>query len=1202
MTLPTASRWEFWIDRGGTFTDVVSRAPDGSIMTIKLLSQNPERYGDAAVEGIRQILGVRRGNSIPSDRIEVVKLGTTVATNALLERKGEPTVLVTNRGFKDLLRIGTQQRPRLFDRQIVLPEQIYQRVIEVSGRLTAEGEEIEPLGIAGARASLEQAFAEGSRAVAIVLLHAYRYPAHEKALAALAREVGFVQISTSHETSRLIKVVGRGGTTVVDAYLSPILRRYVDQVHQQLPGVRLLFMQSNGGLTDAHLFQGKDAILSGPAGGIVGAAKVAGKAGFERIICFDMGGTSTDVTHFAGEYERRFETEIAGVQMRVPMMHIHTVAAGGGSICRFDGSRLRVGPESAGADPGPASYRRGGPLTITDCNLMLGRLQPSFFPSIFGPAGNQSLDQEVVERLLSSLALQLGNRSPQDVAEGFLRIAVDSMANAIKKISVARGYDVTVYTLVTFGGAGGQHACAVSDALGIDRILIHPLAGVLSAYGIGLAEIRALRENSVERALDLAGLQAGRAELDRIEAEAQTEIASQHLLAHAVHRRIHLRYQGTDTALAVEEASIEQLAAAFSDLHTSQFGFVMSGRALVIDSVSVEVVARGYSGEEKPASAPADKEPKPESWAKVVFNGAAINTPFYLRENVRAGAIIAGPAILVEKNATTVVEPGWEAEITARLDLILTRVARRAKRVTIGTEVDPVQLEVFNNHFMSIAEQMGVVLQNTAYSVNIKERLDYSCAVFDERGRLVANAPHIPVHLGSMGTAVRAIIKRRGRGVKQGDVYALNDPFAGGTHLPDITVVTPVFEGGDQPLFWVASRGHHADVGGLTPGSMPPASRSIDEEGVLITDLLLIQNGVFRETAFEKLMRTAKYPARNILQNLGDIQAQIAANEKGVQELRVMTRRFGQGVVEAYMEHVRLNAAEQVRRVIDRLKPGSFIQPMDFGAEIRVRIDVDSAARRATIDFAGTSPQLANNFNAPSAIVRAAVLYVFRTLVDDEIPLNDGCLEAIRIIVPEGSMLAPRPPAAVVAGNVETSQAITNALYGALGVLAASQGTMNNLAFGNSQYQYYETICGGAGAGPGFDGASAVHTHMTNSRLTDPEVLELRYPVLVEEFRIRRGSGGKGQWHGGDGTIRRIRFRQPMTVTILASHRIVPPFGLRGGSPGAVGRTFVVRANGQIENLRSCDQTEVRPGDTVVVETPGGGGYGNAGNIGSARA
>jgi 5-oxoprolinase (ATP-hydrolysing) len=1183
--------WQFWIDRGGTFTDVVARAPNGAIRTAKLLSQNPLRYPDAAVEGIRQVLGIPTGTPIPSDQIDVVKMGTTVATNALLERKGEPTVLVTNRGFKDVLKIGTQQRPRLFDRRIVLPEPIYQRVIEVTGRITAEGEEIEPLDSVDARVALENALAEGFRSIAIVLLHAYRYPAQEKALADLARQVGFSQISTSYETSRLIKIVGRGGTTVVDAYLSPILRRYVDKVQQQIPGVRLLFMQSHGGLTDAQMFRGKDAILSGPAGGVVGAVEVAEKAGLDRIIAFDMGGTSTDVSHYAGEYERRFEADVAGVQMRVPMMHIHTVAAGGGSICRFDGSRFRVGPESAGADPGPASYGRGGPLTVTDCNLMLGRLQPGFFPSIFGPFGNRGLDREVVEQLLGSLARQAGHRSPEDVAEGFLRIAVENMANAIKKVSVARGYDVTAYTLVTFGGAGGQHACAVADALGIERILIHPFAGVLSAYGIGLAEIRALRESSVERILDATGLQAGQNELDRIEAEAQAEISSQHLVAEVVHRRIHLRYQGTDTALAVEESSIQQLEADFLILHAKQFGFVMRGRGLVIDSVSVEVVAQSYFGEEEPTVTLSGEEH--QSWAKVVFNGASIRTPIYLTERFRPGGIVPGPAIIAEKNATTIVEPGWQAEITRRLDLILTRVTGRARRLTIGTEVDPVLLEVFNNRFMAIAEQMGVVLQNTAYSVNIKERLDYSCAVFDEKGRLVANAPHIPVHLGSMGSAVRAIIERRGTEVRQGNVYALNDPFAGGTHLPDITVVTPMFEGRDQPLFWLASRGHHADVGGVTPGSMPPGSRSIDQEGVLITDFLLVQNGVFLETAFAELMRSANYPARNIRQNIGDIRAQIAANEKGTRELREMTREFGVGVVQAYMEHVRLNAAEQVRRVIDRLKSGAFVQRMDLGAEIHVRIEVNAATRQATIDFSGTSAQQPNNFNAPSAIVRAAVLYVFRTLVEEDIPLNDGCLEAIRIVVPKGSMLAPEPPAAVVGGNVETSQAITNALYGALGVLAAGQGTMNNLAFGNSQYQYYETICGGAGAGPGFDGASAVHTHMTNSRLTDPEVLELQYPVLLEEFRIRLGSAGLGQWHGGEGAVRKIRFRQPMTVTILANHRIVPPFGLQGGSPGAVGRTFIVRANGQIENLASCDQAEVRPGDAVVVETPGGGGWGD---------
>jgi 5-oxoprolinase (ATP-hydrolysing) len=1190
MTYPTAGRWQFWIDRGGTFTDVIGRAPDGTIRTVKLLSENPGQYRDAAVAGIRQILALGKYAAIPAEKIELVKMGTTVATNALLERKGERTVLLITQGFRDLLRIGTQQRPQLFSRRIVLPELIYERVIEFAGRLSASGEELTPLNPEAVRQQLEIAYRDGFRALAIVGLHAYRFPEHEQVLAAIARRIGFTQVSTSHETSRLIKVIPRGETAVVDAYLSPILRRYVDQVQSELPGVRLLFMQSNGGLIDAQLFQGKDAILSGPAGGVVGAAKVAAAAGFGRIIGFDMGGTSTDVAHFAGEYERRPETQVGGVRIFAPMMHIHTVAAGGGSICRYDGTKLRVGPESAGANPGPACYRRGGPLTVTDCNVFLGRIPSEHFPRIFGPSGNEPLDREIVTEAFTELARRLGDHTPQEIAEGFLQIAVENMANAIKKISVARGYNVTTYTLVTFGGAGGQHACAVADTLGMNRVLIHPLAGVLSAYGIGLAESRTLRQSSLELPLNDAALETARIALDRLAAAAVEELVTQAVAPALIQRRVHLRYTGTDTALAIDDAPLTQLESVFAAQHRRQFGFTMEDRALTIESVSVEAVGGG--GEIGPVTnsqltvAVTDTKP-------VFFDGLERETPIYQRTALTPGTTISGPAIIIEQNATTIVAPEWKAEITPSLDLLLSRLTPRPQRVVVGTEADPVLLEIFNNRFVAVAEQMGGVLQNSAYSVNIKERLDYSCALFDQRGRLIANAPHIPVHLGSMGTAVAAIIQRGGKSIRPGAVFALNDPYAGGTHLPDITVVTPVFlEAEPDPFFWVASRGHHADVGGITPGSMPPASKSIDEEGVLITDFLLVENGQFREQAFINLLQDSPFPVRNVRQNIGDIRAQIAANEKGVQELRLMIEHFGLAAVQAYMDHVRNNAAEQVRSVVDRLKSGAFVQPMDCGAKICVRIGLDPNARRAVIDFTGTSAQEPNNFNAPSAIVRAAVLYVFRTLVDDDIPLNDGCLEAIELKIPPNSLLAPSWPAAVVAGNVETSQAVANALYGALGVLAAGQGTMNNLTFGNDRYQYYETICGGAGAGPGFEGASAVHTHMTNSRLTDPEILEMRYPVLVEEFRLRAGSGGRGHWRGGEGVVRRIRFREPMTVAILANSRLIAPFGLAGGASGQVGRTYVRRSNGDLVDLGSCGETSVQPGDSVVIETPGGGGFG----------
>jgi 5-oxoprolinase (ATP-hydrolysing) len=1121
-------------------------------------------------------------------------MGTTVSTNALLERKGERVALVINRGFGDVLRIGTQQRPRLFDLQIVLPEQLYETVVEVAGRISAEGEEIEPLELGAVRESLLELLRQGIGAVAIVCLHGYRYPRHEQRIAELAHQVGFTQVSTSHTTSELIKLVNRGDTTVADAYLSPVLHRYVEQVRAALPGVRLLFMQSNGGLADATVFQGKNSILSGPAGGVVGAAAIGVRAGFERIIGFDMGGTSTDVTHFAGEFERRFETEIAGVRICAPMMHIHSVAAGGGSICRFDGTRLRVGPESAGASPGPACYRRGGPLTVTDCNVMLGRLCPDFFPKIFGPQGDLPIDRQLVIERFKELAVEIGGLSAEEAASGFLRIAVENMANAIKKISTARGYDVSGYTLVTFGGAGGQHACAVADALGMDRILIHPLAGVLSAYGIGLAELRVLRESSVEKPMDQEGTTEASQLLDRLEREARQQLLAQQSVAETVVRKLHVRYRGTNTPLAVNAGSIAEMREAFRAAHQLRFGFVMDPdeRCLMIDSVSVEAISGTENRTERPPMSRNNVEPGPVPEVNAVFAGQWRSTPVFERERMVSRTNVEGPAIIIERTATTVVEPGWKAEITPQLDLLLTRARPRAARVVVGVGVDPILLEIFNNLFMSVAEQMGAVLQNSAYSVNIKERLDFSCALFDAEGGLVANAPHVPVHLGSMGEAVRAIIQRRKEGIRPGNVYALNDPFAGGTHLPDITVVTPVFGDQKQLLFWVASRGHHADVGGVTPGSMPPDSRTIEEEGVLITDFLLVEDGHFREEAFVQLLTNARYPARNVPQNTGDVHAQIAANEKGVRELAAMVKQLGLEVVQAYMGHVRSNAAEGVRRVIDRLKPGHFVQKMDSGAEIRVRIDVNSDARRATIDFSGSSAQVPDNFNAPPSIVRAAVLYVFRTLVKEDIPLNDGCLEALDIVVPEGSMLQPKSPAAVAAGNVETSQAITNALYGALGVLAAGQGTMNNLTFGNSRYQYYETICGGAGAGPGFCGASAVHTHMTNTRLTDPEILESHYPVLLESFKIRRGSGGAGYWRGGDGVIRKIRFRESMSVAILANHRLVPPFGLEGGGSGQVGKTYVCRGDGGIVELGSCSKTEVNAGDLVVVETPGGGGFG----------
>ena len=1236
--------WQFWIDRGGTFTDVVARRPDGALLTHKLLSDNPEHYRDAAIAGIRTLLGVAPG--APVRGVDAVRMGTTVATNALLERKGDRTLLVVNRGFRDALRIGYQARPHLFDLRITLPEMLYERVAEVDGRVAADGEVLAPLDRAAAETALREAYADGIRSVAIVLMHGYRHPEHELALAGLARAIGFAQVSTSFETSPLMKLVGRGDTTVADAYLSPLLRRYIDGVAEELgEGVRLMFMQSNGGLTDARLFQGKDAILSGPAGGIVGAVETAARAGHGRIVSFDMGGTSTDVAHYDGAYERAFETVVAGVRMRAPMMMIHTVAAGGGSICSFDGARYRVGPESAGADPGPACYRRGGPLCVTDCNVLLGKLQPEFFPRVFGPNQDEPLDHAVVMEKFAALADEIGERTGRrpplvDVADGFLRIAVDNMANAIKSISVRRGHDVTGYALSCFGGAGGQHACLVADALGITRVMIHPLAGVLSAYGMGLADVRALRDRAVEIGLDAEGAGILGEALDALAGEACAELAGQGIAREriTVHRRAHVRYEGTDTADLVEAGDAPEMQARFEDAHRRRYGFVMPEKALVIEAASVEAVGAVREAS-NPFALPAGggRCPRPEPAATVAahFGGVEHETPVFRRDALAAGDAVDGPAILLESTATTVVEPGWRAGLAASGDLVLERVVALARESAVGTDCDPVMLEVFNNRFMSIAEQMGLTLENTAYSVNIKERLDFSCAIFDPEGMLVANAPHIPIHLGSMSESIRTVIRENAGRMKSGDVFCVNAPYNGGTHLPDVTVITPVFDDGGvegtrnapqdgsdsdgagsvpgtaadtahgtppgaipdpgtdrRILFFVASRGHHADVGGTMPGSMPPDARTVEEEGVLFDNFMLVDGGRFLEAALRAHLGAGRWPARNPDQNVADLKAQIAAGEKGIREVRRMIADFGLDVVHAYMKHVQDNAEEQVRRVIDVMRDGEFELPMDDGSTIRVRITFDKVRREATVDFTGTSPQRPNNFNAPSAVARSAVLYVFRCLVEDDIPLNEGCLKPIRIVIPEDSMLAPKYPAAVAAGNVETSQAITDALFGALGVAAESQGTMNNVLFGNDRHQYYETVCGGAGAGPGYHGTSAVHTHMTNTRLTDPEILEWRYPVVLESFEVDRGSGGAGRWRGGDGTLRRIRFLEAMELTVLSQHRIIPPYGLAGGEPGRCGRNRVERAGGTVHEMGGQDHCPVAPGDVFVLRTPSGGGYG----------
>ncbi len=1281
----TGGKWQFGIDRGGTFTDIVARTPDGRLLTYKLLSENPEAYADAATAAIADLLGVKRGERLPTERIGSVKMATTVATNALLERKGDRVLLVVSQGFRDALEIGYQARPKIFALRIEKPPMLYARVAEVPERIRADGGIETPLDVEALRDALAAARDDGIDAAAIVFMHAYAHPEHERQAAGLAHEAGFGQVSASHAVSPLVKFVGRGDTTVVDAYLSPLLRRYVDRVAaalSPLPGgersdapfserqgegepaavgspltpalspqgrggadaahhasPKLLFMQSSGGLTSAHLFRGKDAILSGPAGGVVGAVETARIAGFARVIGFDMGGTSTDVCHYDGVYERSFESVVAGVRVRAPMLLIHTVAAGGGSILFYDGARFRVGPDSAGANPGPACYRRGGPLTVTDANVMVGKLTPAFFPKIFGPGQDQPLDDGVVREGFAALAAEIGDgRMAEEVADGFIRIAVENMANAILSISVQRGYDVADYVLNTFGGAGGQHACLVADALGMDHVLIHPLSGVLSAYGMGLAELKATRTHAVLRVLDAEGLAAEEQLAAPLAAEAVEELVGQGVVRERIRVQVqlHLRYLGTDSSLPVplvhrratdavppldgeggeakgragwgdglsphpdaadgvvgpphEGEVLERLRGAFEAMHRQRFGFVSPGKPIEIEAVEVEALGGGEHPQE-PDLALSSVPPEAATQSRFFSGGAWHEAPVFLREALVPGNRVDGPALIIEPHQTVVVEPGWQAEVTRKDHLLLARSNERRAREAHDLAPNPVLLEVFNKRFTAIAEQMGYALQNTARSVNIKERLDFSCAIFDRDGRLVANAPHIPVHLGSMDRSVETV--QRGADLKPGDVWMLNAPYNGGTHLPDITVVMPVFAETGEILFFVAARGHHADIGGIAPGSMSPKATRIEEEGVYIDPFKLVEGGRFREEAVLKLLTEGPYPARDPAQNIADLKAQAAANAKGLEELHKLVAQYGLAMVEAYMGHVQDNAAESVARAIERLEPASFAVETDSGAVIKVAIGIDRQARNATVDFTGTSEQRPDTFNAPEPITRACVLYVFRTLVGDDIPLNAGCLRPIKIVVPEGSMLSPRYPAAVAGGNVETSQTIVNCLYGALGRLGSAQGTMNNLTFGDARAQYYETICSGAPAGPGFDGAAAVQTHMTNSRLTDPEVLELRYPVLLERFEIRRGSGGKGRWNAGDGTLRVIRFLERMECAILSGFRRMRPFGSKGGEPGKAGANFVRREDGRLEPLEGCDQTVLEAGEAIVIQTPTGGGFGD---------
>lgn len=1205
--------WNFWIDRGGTFTDVIGLDPEGRLHTRKILSENPA-YRDSAVQGIRDLLGVQPGQAIPADDIAEIRMGTTVATNALLERKGDRVLLLITKGFRDALRIAYQARPDIFAKQIILPEQLYERVIEIDERVKVDGSVERKLELSDVLPDIEAARRDGINSVAIVFMHSWKYPAHERRTAQACREAGFTQISASHDVSPLIKIVGRGDTAVVDAYLSPLLSRYVNQVARELgikdyqsaakAGPRLSFMMSSGGLTAADKFQGKDALLSGPAGGVVGMVETAKLAGYHKVIGFDMGGTSTDVSHFDGEYERTFDTEVAGVRVRAPMMQIHTVAAGGGSILHFEAGRFRVGPDSAGASPGPACYRRGGPLTVTDANVMLGNLQPRYFPAIFGPDLNQPLDADIVREKFTALATEIGDgRSAEDVAEGFVKIAVANMASAIKKISVQRGYDATRYLLNCFGGAGGQHACLVADELGIESVLIHPMSGLLSAYGIGLSSVFASRQQAVLLPLSPESRDAANKTIELLKASVYAE-----LLAQGIERSVtkiravfHVRYDGTDTTLPVtfDGIDLDRVRRDFETAHKAQFGFVYDNKSTTIETITVEGRNEG-SRADLEVELPLETETEPHFSSNRLYSGGAWGSAkTYLRNDLRPGNEVQGPALIVEPHQTIVVEPGWHAAITTRDHVIMNRAKKKSRAAAIGTKADPVMLELFNNLFMSIAEQMGVTLQNTAYSVNIKERLDFSCAVFDRSGQLVANAPHMPVHLGSMDRSVETVIRNNPGDINPGDVFILNAPYNGGTHLPDITVVTPVFDDADKEiLFFVASRGHHADVGGTAPGSMTPRATTVDEEGVLFDNFRIMDRGVFQEQDLLKILTEHRYPARNPQQNVADLKAQIAANEKGVAELRKAIGQFGLDVMQAYMGHVQDNAAESVRRVLDRLPAeASYEYPTDNGQVIKVRISIDRTRQEATVDFTGTSPVMKNNFNAPEPVARAAVLYAFRVMVEDSIPMNAGCLRPIKIVIPDGCMLKPSYPAAVVAGNVETCQHVTNALFGAMGVMANAQGTMNNLTFGNARYQYYETICSGSPAGQfnngqGFNGTSAVHTHMTNSRLTDPEILELRFPVLLEDFHIRQGSGGKGRWTSGDGVRRTIRFLERMDCSILSSHRLSPPRGVAGGENGQVGMTEVRRNNGTIEQLKGSDQTSLDAGEAVIVTTPTAGGFG----------
>jgi len=1298
--------FEFYIDRGGTFTDIVAKAPDGEIFVFKILSELPEQSQDPAIVGIATIISqvkANQGHSKQADSnqaqayptktndhatIGQVRVGTTVATNALLERKGEPLLLVTNQGMKDAFKIGYQNRADIFALEIIKPAPIFSSVIEVPGRFSADGDEIQSFDIEATKALLINAKASGIRSLAIVFMHSYKYPQHEEQCAAIAKELGFENVTRSSEINPLIKFISRGDTTLVDGYLTPALQSYVDKLHDELIALdqslrpeelaqeqvleedgesndlnvfssklNIKFIKSDGGLTTKDFFRGRDALISGPAGGVVGAKRAAEAHGIENIVGFDMGGTSTDVCYFQGEYERIFETTIDGIRVRAPMLAVHTVAAGGGSILSFDGARFLVGPQSAGAQPGPACYGHGGPLTVTDANLLLGRISLHHFPHSFGSDQQQPLDLVATTSRFKDLLIQINSdlldstfhKSVEEVAWGFLTVANEKMAQAISKVSTQKGHDVSEATIVAFGGAGGQHACLIAERLGVKQVLISPLAGVLSAYGIGATTVNTTLEQSVREELNETLIEELSALVENLSSLATEKLRAQNVEGKVqLEKQLFLRYQDSDTTIPVElNCNLQELTIRFHDQHKRLFGFAFENNCPILEEIRVTAKSQPqplslksvrnvtaskldceYNSKEKPYQTGNSLNEKSD--AHMLFSqGQWHATQVHARELLSPGATINGPALIVDYTATTVIEPSWSAEVLHDGTLLLKVIGRENQerlkerqerherkelkereereptnsaessklRQTQSDEADPVKLELFSNMFMSIAEEMGITLQQASHSVNIKERLDFSCALFDSAGRLIANAPHIPVHLGSMGDSVVSLIKSRDndtskRPIKVDDVYILNNPFNGGTHLPDITVISPVFDAQKERVFFVASRGHHADIGGITPGSMPPMSQNIDEEGVLIDNFLIANDGKFNQSQFTQLLKSATYPPRNISQNINDIKAQIAANNKGIAALQGLLLKYGQQTVSNYMEHVRANAALEIRRLLSDLEGGRASSTMDDGSKIVVSIRINRKAGSAVIDFSGTSAQTKNNLNTPLAVTRAAVLYVFRTLTRANIPLNDGCMEPLELIIPKGSLLNPCQPAAVVAGNVETSQVIVDTLYRALNIMAASQGSMNNFTFGDKEKQYYETICGGSGAGFSFSGADAIQTHMTNSRLTDPEILESRFPVLLDEFSIRSNSGGKGKYRGGEGAVRRLRFLKPMSASILSNRRKIKPPGLAGGEEGECGVNKLIRANGNIEELGSTATINVQCGDTIEIKTPGGGGYG----------